>query len=46
MALIVSVIFVGYFQRKERMTTYSRVGNIDSTSVKIFSVVEESFGRK
>jgi hypothetical protein len=37
---------VAYFRGKEKITTYARVGNIDSTKVKIFSVVEESFEKK
>jgi hypothetical protein len=34
------------FRLKERMPTYTRVGNMDSTNVKIFSVVAESFEKK
>ena len=34
---------VHYFALKERIPTYTRVGNIDSNNVKIFSMVDESF---
>lgn len=34
------------FRLKERTTIYKRFGKIDSTNVKIFSVVDESFEKK
>ncbi len=34
------------FRLKERIPTYTRVGNMDSTNVKIFFGVGESFEKK
>jgi len=41
------ILRVHYFALKERIPTYTRVGNIDSTNnVKIFFEVDESFEKK
>jgi hypothetical protein len=34
------------FLLEERITIYTRFGKMDSTNVKIFSVVDESFEKK
>jgi hypothetical protein len=41
-----SAWWVSYFYGKKRITTYTQVFKMDSTNVKIFCVVNESFEKK